>query len=225
MRQVLYTFGGSTTTSVANLQSVSAGASFIFNPLFVDNTNLRQSQVVLDPNLQGIAPAGYTQRSVSLTSTSNASAVNFTITGLDQQNTVTSQTISGPSGGTVYTSSIFSIVQSIAPSTGFASLVSAGRGPIGQTKIFIPSTYGKDFGVGFGVMVTGSVIYTVQHTHDNTFSGNWSQWRFFNHDNTALVNATSSQDSNYAFPVGGIQIVKTDTGVGGFDVIYRQEWA
>ena len=61
--------------------------------------------------------------------------------------------------------------------------------------------YISPFNVGFGVVVTGTISYSVQHTFDGT---NW-----FNHP--AVVSQTTNQDGNYAFPVAHIRVV----GVSG----------
>lgn len=66
--------------------------------------------------------------------------------------------------------------------------------------------YISPFNVGFGVTVTGSVTYTVQHTFDdiwakgyNPATGTW-----FNHPDVA--SQTANADGNYAFPVTAIRL-------------------
>jgi len=63
------------------------------------------------------------------------------------------------------------------------------------------------FNVGFGVLVTGTVDYTVQHTFDDPAVG-FSTW--FPHPTiaTQAVNA----DGNYAFPVTGIRLTVNSGG-------------
>lgn len=62
------------------------------------------------------------------------------------------------------------------------------------------------FNIGFGVVVTGTVTYTVQHTFDDvyapTFNPATATW--FNHPTVAAQ--TTSQDGNYAFPVRGVRV-------------------
>ncbi|MEE8598923.1 MAG: hypothetical protein V3S69_05355 [Dehalococcoidales bacterium] len=55
---------------------------------------------------------------------------------------------------------------------------------------------GNPFNVGFGAIVSGTATYTIQHTFNNT---NWFDHEF-------IVDATTNQDGNYAFPVAGIRI-------------------
>jgi len=68
------------------------------------------------------------------------------------------------------------------------------------------------FNIGFGVVVTGTVDYTVQHTFDDvnlpTFNPSTAVW--FNHPTIAglAVNA----DGNYAFPVTAIRLLVNSGG-------------
>jgi hypothetical protein len=62
------------------------------------------------------------------------------------------------------------------------------------------------FNIGFGVVVTGTVTYSVQHTFDDPFSSTFTPATatWFNHED--LVSQTTSQDGNYAFPVRAIRV-------------------
>ena len=66
----------------------------------------------------------------------------------------------------------------------------------GSTNGIVTDYYISPFNIGFGVVVSGTVNYTVQHTFDGT---NW-----FNHPDVA--SATTNQDGNYAFPVAQIRL-------------------
>ena len=66
----------------------------------------------------------------------------------------------------------------------------------GSTNGIVTDHYISPFNIGFGVVVSGTVNYTVQHTFDGT---NW-----FNH--ASIVNQTTNQDGNYAFPVIQIRL-------------------
>ena len=63
-----------------------------------------------------------------------------------------------------------------------------GVGNSAATKV---DTFIAPFNIGFGVVVTGTVTYTVQHSFDGT------DW--FNHPDVAAE--TANADGNYAFPV------------------------
>jgi hypothetical protein len=73
----------------------------------------------------------------------------------------------------------------------------------GSTNGIVTDYYISPYNIGFGVVVTGTVNYTVQHTFDNT---NW-----FDHPDVNSL--TFSQDGNYAFPVLKIRLtINSGTG-------------
>jgi hypothetical protein len=79
----------------------------------------------------------------------------------------------------------------------------------GSSNVIATDTYISPFNVGFGVVVTGSVNYTVQHTFDNPQTNPSPTW--FSHPTVAA--ATTSQDGNYAFPVAAIKVL-VNSGAG-----------
>lgn len=80
------------------------------------------------------------------------------------------------------------------------------KGTVAQTGVAASGAIlleGNFSRVGFGVVTSGTVTYTVQHTFDGT---NW-----FDHEFT--VGKTASDDGNYAFPIAGIRLnVTAGTG-------------
>lgn len=72
----------------------------------------------------------------------------------------------------------------------------------GSSDPLVMNTNISPFNVGFGVLVTGTVNYTVQHTFDDPITG-FSTW--FNHPTVASQAANA--DGNYAFPVTGIKVL------------------
>ena len=62
------------------------------------------------------------------------------------------------------------------------------------------------FNVGFGVVVTGTVTYTVQHSFDNPWTTANPVW--FDHP-TVVAKVDVNADGNYAFPVAAIKVVVT----------------
>lgn len=72
----------------------------------------------------------------------------------------------------------------------------------GSSSALVMNTNISPFNVGFGVIATGTVDYTVQHTFDDPAVG-FSTW--FSHPTVA--GETTNQDGNYAFPVTGIKVL------------------
>ena len=77
----------------------------------------------------------------------------------------------------------------------------------GSTTPFVMNTNCTPFNVGFGVLVTGTVDYTVQHTFDDPAVG-FTTW--FPHPTIAAQ--STNKDGNYAFPVTGIRVTVNSGG-------------
>jgi archaellum component FlaF (FlaF/FlaG flagellin family) len=80
----------------------------------------------------------------------------------------------------------------------------------GSSAIIPMNLDSTPFNVGFGVVATGTVTYTVQHTFDNPWTTASPTW--FNHPTVASVVSTNA-DGNYAFPVAAIKVAVT-SGAG-----------
>lgn len=80
---------------------------------------------------------------------------------------------------------------------------------VGNTAPIVLNIYGNPFSVGMGVIVSGTVTYTVQHTFDDTSVPGWNPAtaNWLNH--IFLLNLTTNMDSNYAFPVRAIRLQVT----------------
>lgn len=78
----------------------------------------------------------------------------------------------------------------------------------GSSAALVMNTNVTPFNVGFGVIVSGTVDYTVQHTFDDPAAG-FTTW--FNHPTIAAQIANA--DGNYAFPVTAIRITM-NSGTG-----------
>lgn len=80
-------------------------------------------------------------------------------------------------------------------------LQSVAQTGVGSSTPIVMNLNATPFNVGFGVVKTGTVDYTVQHTFDDP-SGSLSTW--FNHPTVASQIANA--DGNYAFPVTAIRV-------------------
>lgn len=77
----------------------------------------------------------------------------------------------------------------------------------GSSSAIVINTNVTPCNVGFGVIVDGTVNYTVQHTFDDPGVG-FTTW--FNHPSVAAEG--SSADGNYAFPVTGVRVTVNSGG-------------
>ena len=69
------------------------------------------------------------------------------------------------------------------------------------------------FNVGFGITVTGTINYTVQHTFDDVFSPSFDPTTAVWFDHPTIASQSTNKDGNYAFPVSGIRL-KNNSGGG-----------
>ena len=76
---------------------------------------------------------------------------------------------------------------------------------VGSSNVLPMDLYISPFNVGFGVVATGTVTYTVQHTFDNPQTVASPVW--FSHPTIAAK--SDNQDGNYAFPVAAIKVLVT----------------
>ena len=74
----------------------------------------------------------------------------------------------------------------------------------GSSMPIVMNTNCTPFNVGFGVIATGTVTYTVQHTFDDPAVA-FSVW--FPHP--TIAGKSDNQDGNYAFPVTGVKVLVT----------------
>lgn len=77
----------------------------------------------------------------------------------------------------------------------------------GSSSALVMNTNVSPFNVGFGVIVTGTVNYTVQHTFDDPATG-FTTW----FDHPTVASQATDQDGNYAFPVTGIKLLVNSGG-------------
>lgn len=86
---------------------------------------------------------------------------------------------------------------------------------VGSSSSLVMNTNISPFNVGFGVVVSGTVNYTVQHTFDDPAVG-FTTW--FSHP--TIASETTNQDGNYAFPVTGIKLlVNSGSGTATLNLI------
>ena len=87
----------------------------------------------------------------------------------------------------------------------------------GSSSVVPLDHYQSPFNVGFGVVVSGTVNYTVQHTFDDIFDATVTPvW--FSHPTIASLAANA--DGNYAFPVRAVRVtVNSGSGTATMTVI------
>ena len=89
-------------------------------------------------------------------------------------------------------------------------IISVSKTGAGSTAAIPLSLYVSPFNLGFGVKVSGTVNYTVQHTFDNVLDSSVTP-TWFNHP--VIAAQTTNQDGNYAFPVAAVRLT-VNSGAG-----------
>ncbi len=92
---------------------------------------------------------------------------------------------------------------------------SVSKTGVGSSSALVMNTNVSPFNVGFGVVVTGTVNYTVQHTFDDPAIG-FTTW--FSQPTVASLAANA--DGNYAFPVTGVKVlVNSGSGTATLNLV------
>ncbi len=77
-----------------------------------------------------------------------------------------------------------------------------------SSAVFRPDLYRTPFNIGFGVVKTGTVNFTVQHTFDDVFSPTFDPATATWFPHASVAAATANADGNYAYPCRGIRILQ-----------------
>ncbi len=75
----------------------------------------------------------------------------------------------------------------------------------------IPVSFMEMFQVGFGVVITGTATFKVQHTFDDIFDPTVIPTWF---DHPVVTGQTANKDGNYAYPIAALRLNVTTYGSG-----------
>ena len=175
------------------------------NGVFEDQTLVGSGYFTLNgagvTNSEWVSPDGFAKK-IGFTSTGNISGVNFVISGYEDKNKTIaiSETIAGPNNNTVETTNYFYSIQTISASAAVATNVEAGPVDEAISQIIpIKRTFSdrNERITGLTFIKTGTINYTVQQTNDNVQSKDDRTFNWLNSDDSNVVNATTSKNSNY----------------------------
>lgn len=216
-----HVFNTPSVNSVALLQTLAGAGNLLINGALAQTLvpNDGGSVSFFAPtitSLNSTVSGGYNVP-VTLTSTGNLSGVTFTITGYQSQPynpaILTTETISGPSNNTVSSVNFYNRILSISANAAVGTAVSAGTGINAAVSRWLPlDGPGANSQCAVAVFVTGTINYTIQHTYDNVFNST-ETINVFTIDDPSMVNATTTQDSNYLFSPRAVRIL-INSGTG-----------
>lgn len=130
-------------------------------PLAAGNLTLNGALVV-----SGVGQLG-TQRRVLLTLAADESGHNFTIYGTVQGGASISEVVAGTTAGTVATSQDFLTVTQVAIDHAATGAIKVGTNGVGSTPWQTVNRNISPVNISIGVVVSGTVNFTVEYTYDN----------------------------------------------------------
>jgi hypothetical protein len=176
-------------------------------------------------SFSGATFTGSTARQVTITSAGNDSVNTFVVTGLGPNNEAISETITGPNTATVTTTAYFRTVTNVTISGNAVAAITVGMTNTASSRWvrfddFAPSN------ISLQCSVSGSATYTVQSTLDdpndpfNPVLPGAVTW--VSTSDTAVVAATTTQQSNFLFAPRYARIILTTTSTGSVSMTTLQ---
>lgn len=212
MQPVRIAWPVSSTTSIAAAQTLGAAGPMLLNgPLASSPTNITPV---------GTAQmAGSLERKVTLTSTGNISAVNFTIVGQNYQRLAVTEILAGPNNNTVTSVNNYFIVTSITANAAVATNTSAGTGATGVTAWILGNNKPSPISLGLYIAVTATTLnVTVEGTPDDPFVT--ASPALFPHSILTAITSNDSSEWPYGVNYVRFKVNSSDaTGTGTFSVI------
>lgn len=175
------------------------------NGVFEDQTLVGSGYFTLNgagvTNGEWVTPDGFAKK-IGFESTGNLSGVTFIVSGYEDKNKtiLISESVTGPNNSTVETTNYFYSIQSIVASGAVATNVEAGPVDEAISQIIpIKRTFSdrNERITGLTFIKTETINYTVQQTNDNVQSKDDRTFNWLNSDDSNVVNATTSKNSNY----------------------------
>ncbi len=191
-----YTFASASAAYVCALQQRVGAGALLLNGTGVDAT----STYLLNSPRMTLRGSGC-ERTISLTSSGDIHLVNFTITGKDIRGNAVTETRSGPTSNTVYTTAYFYEVTSVSVSATVGSDVSVGIGTTGRSQWYKVDYNLTPVSIGLGVTVSGTdLTWTIVQTTQNVEIAEPAANSIINNADSTLVNQTTSRQGNYVIP-------------------------
>lgn len=166
-----------------------------------------------------------TQRQVRFTSGGNDTAINFTVTGTNDEGVAITETIAGSNASTADTTMSFYTVTGVTASGSVATTLKIGTNGVGHTKPIPLDQHTDPFAVALFIEIGAgkTVNCTVQYTPDDVYtlanvqSATGLLWT----DHAGLSAKTASIDSNIAYPAAAVRF-KINSGTDPATLIVRQ---
>jgi len=143
----------------------------------------------------------------------------LTIVGTDTRGLPLTEVVTSAGAGTVTTTRYFASITSITPSAAYASTVKVGLSGLAVTPWYPLDHKQASFHVSIMVDVSGTCIYSVEHTLNEI--QNTSNTLLVG-ENVGLTNKTADASGSYCTPVSAIRAKITSYTSGSLDLHIRQ---
>jgi hypothetical protein len=155
-----------------------------------------------------------TPQHVTITSAGVDTARTFTVTGTDRDGLAMTEDITGPSTSVTLGIKNFATVTGITVDDDTAGAITAGVDGLCESRWFSLDHYTNEFNVGFGVDVTGTITFTVQHTYDDIFVSDFDEITATAYDHTSVAAKSADTDGSYATPITAMRVEVTASASG-----------
>ena len=165
-------------------------------------------------------------RRVLITSAADDSDITFRVTGTNAFGNAIRETITGGNATTVYTISDFKTITEVYASAATSGNVTVGTNGVASSPWKFSNIHIAPFSISLGVVVTGTVNYTIEYTYDNPNNnantiggalGNYpSTPAVYSH--ATLVNDTASADGFISAPIRAWRLTVNSGATGSSSV-------
>lgn len=146
-------------------------------------------------------------RRVLITSGGNDSAITFTVVGTNRTGNPLSETVTGANASTAQTTQDFLTITSVTHTGTVAGTVTVGTSGVASSSWFPVNYHTTPVNLGIGVVVTGTINYTVEYTYDDPnapYTGTFPTVFPL----SALATKTANTDGSLAQPVFAVRLTQ-----------------
>lgn len=146
-------------------------------------------------------------RRVIITSGGNDTGITFTVNGTNRNGNTLTEAVTGASGAAATTTQDFATVTSVTHTGSVATTVTVGTSGVGSSQWFAVDWRANPISIGIGVVVSGTINYTVEYTYDNVntpYTGTFPTVFSL----TALASKAANTDSSITEPVRALRLTQ-----------------
>ena len=142
---------------------------------------------------------------ITITSDGNDSGRTFTLTGTDYRGVALTEAVTGPNTTTVSSAKYFKTITQVAVDDATAGAITVGVNGVSASDWYLTDRNIDPFNIGFGVDISGTCTYTVQHTFEDMQVADISAVKAFDH--ASVASKTADANDNYAYPCSAMRVI------------------